>query len=182
MLGGVGGHQEEVTEQNTDSQAPIPQMLINSVFLPDEWDMVWTYKDIKTDAHQLRGSQEDVPMRAGDGFLKLLTPHLPVSGAEKARKSKMSQPASREHPSTTVHPTALHLSFLQVDFMKPVPPNECQPSILPTDAYMFSALFLLLSIIFDVLVVVRFEPTASCMLGQETTPEHPQPSCHFLRQ
>lgn len=58
-------------------------MLIQ-VSLPDEWDMVWTYKDVKTDAHKLCGGQEDVPMGAGDGFLKLLAPHLPVGGAEKA--------------------------------------------------------------------------------------------------
>lgn len=56
------------------------------MLLPDEGDVVRTHKDVKTDAHQLCRSQENVPMRARDGLLELLTPHLPVggTGGEKA--------------------------------------------------------------------------------------------------
>lgn len=55
---------EEVRTKHRDQQPPVPQTFINSMFLPDERDMVWTYKDIQTDAHQLCRSQENVPMRA----------------------------------------------------------------------------------------------------------------------
>lgn len=64
----------------------VPHLSVNEMFLPDEGDVVRAHKDVKTDAHQLCRSQENVPMRARDGFLELLTPHLPVGGTgeEKA--------------------------------------------------------------------------------------------------
>lgn len=44
---GVGGRKSE-------SNNPVfPQMFVSAMFLPDEGDVVRTYKDIKTDAHQL---------------------------------------------------------------------------------------------------------------------------------
>ena len=55
---GVGGRKSE-------SNNPVfPQMFVSEMFLPDEGDVVRTYKDIKTDAHQLCRSQENIPMRA----------------------------------------------------------------------------------------------------------------------
>lgn len=62
-----------------------PQAFVSEMVSPDERDVVWTDEDIKTDAHQLCRRQENVPMRAGDGLLKPLTPHLPVGGAGEAK-------------------------------------------------------------------------------------------------
>lgn len=75
--------------------------------LPDERDVVRTYEDVQTDAHQLRRGQEDVAMGAGDGFLKLLAPHLPVRGAEKAGSPGCGQlPVGSTHlPMPTPQPS-----------------------------------------------------------------------------
>lgn len=182
---GGGGIRRKSQNTTTDSQAPVPQTLRNQVLLPDEWDVVRTYKDIKTDAHQLRRSQEDVPMGAGDGFLKLLAPHLPVGGAEKARKPQMQRAAGREHPSPTANPSALHLPFLQVRFHAACTPKvSARHQSFPWTSTHFFAffIFVVFSCFFNFGVGVRLDPRALCMLGQETATEHPQPSFHFLRQ
>lgn len=106
-------------------------MLINYVLLPDEWDVVGAYKDIKTDAHQLRRGQKDVPMGPGDGFLQLLAPHLPVGGAEKAKQSEMPHAAGGKHPSPTAHPVASMHLFYGFYFTLPVPPTQV-PGINPS--------------------------------------------------
>lgn len=98
-------------------------MLTDYALLPDEWDVVRAYKDIKTDAHQLCRGQEDVPVGAGDGFLQLLAPHLPVGGAEDAKKSEMPHAAGGKHPSPTAHPVASMRLFYRFDFTLPVPPT-----------------------------------------------------------
>lgn len=105
-------------------------MLIREVSLPDERDVVRTYKDVKTDAHQLCGGQEDVPVGAGDGLLKLLTPHLPVGGAEEARGPRLWQAAHRKRPPPKANPVALHPIACRL-----YPQRECQASLARADFY-----------------------------------------------
>lgn len=116
-------------------------MLINYVLLPDEWDVVGAYKDIKTDAHQLRRGQEDVPMGSGDGFLQLLAPHLPVGGAEKAKKSEMPHAAGGKHrlPLPTLWPPCIFsMGFISRCLY---PQHKCQASIPPTNFNTFLLYF-----------------------------------------
>lgn len=47
-------------------------------FLPDEGDMIWSYKDEKTNTNKLCWCQLNVAMSPGNSFLKLLSPHFPI--------------------------------------------------------------------------------------------------------
>lgn len=47
-------------------------------FLPDEGDVIWSYKDEKTNTNKLCWCQLNVAMSPGNSFLKLFSPHFSI--------------------------------------------------------------------------------------------------------
>lgn len=114
-------------------------------------------------------------MGAGDGFLELLAPHLPVGGAEKAGNQGYGKllvgsphlPLLTPQASLSIHPS-IRLSSIGLQAAY-TPQQECQAPI-PLSCELLHILdwFVLFSIVFEFLVRVRIEPRRLCALGKDT--------------
>lgn len=104
-------------------------------------------------------------MGAGDGFLELLAPHLPVGGAEKAG----SQGCGKRLGGSPHLPLLTPQGSLSGCLAALHPQQECQAPIPPSCGLLhILGWFLLFSVVFELLWELRIEPRTLCVLGKGT--------------